>query len=155
MERIEGIGVFNRGLGLISDALGIKPDQTVNPNTAFSRLLEGTLRQEQHHDANSVPSSKQSDVPVSPGIIPRQTNIDRESKLYEQCRELETFLVKNILNAMRKNVMKSSLIEKGYAGEVYEDMLWDEYAKEYTKNAGFGLADLAYLELTGQRGRRV
>jgi flagellar protein FlgJ len=56
---------------------------------------------------------------------------------------------------MRNNVMKSSLIDTGYAGEIYEDMLWDEYAKDYTKNAGFGLADLAYLELTGQRGRKV
>jgi flagellar protein FlgJ len=38
---------------------------------------------------------------------------------------------------------------------MYEDMLYDEYAKTYTENAKFGLADLAYLELTGQRGRVV
>jgi flagellar protein FlgJ len=36
---------------------------------------------------------------------------------------------------------------------MYEDMLYDEYAKTYTENAKFGLADLAYLELTGQRGK--
>jgi flagellar protein FlgJ len=30
--------------------------------------------------------------------------------------------------------------------------LYDEYAKTYTEHAKFGLADLAYLELTGQRG---
>jgi flagellar protein FlgJ len=38
---------------------------------------------------------------------------------------------------------------------MYEDMLYDEYAKTYTENAHFGLADLAYLELTGQRGKIV
>jgi flagellar protein FlgJ len=38
---------------------------------------------------------------------------------------------------------------------MYEDMLYDEYAKDYTKNAGFGLADQVYLEVTGQRGRAV
>jgi flagellar protein FlgJ len=36
---------------------------------------------------------------------------------------------------------------------MYEDMLYDEYAKDLTKNAGFGLAETAYLELTGQRGK--
>jgi flagellar protein FlgJ len=34
-------------------------------------------------------------------------------------------------------------------------MLYDEYAKTYTEKARFGLADLAYLELTGQRGKAV
>ncbi|GHU63247.1 hypothetical protein FACS189445_6500 [Spirochaetia bacterium] len=41
------------------------------------------------------------------------------------------------------------------AGKMYEDMLYDEYAKTYTENANFGLADLAYLELTGQRGKAI
>jgi flagellar protein FlgJ len=30
---------------------------------------------------------------------------------------------------------------------MYEDMLYDEYAKDFTKNAGFGLAESAYLQL--------
>jgi flagellar protein FlgJ len=34
-------------------------------------------------------------------------------------------------------------------------MLWDEYAKDFTKNAGLGFADMAYLELTGQRGKAL
>jgi flagellar protein FlgJ len=34
-------------------------------------------------------------------------------------------------------------------------MLYDEYAKDFTRNANFGLAELAYLELTGQRGKTV
>ncbi|MDR2181427.1 MAG: rod-binding protein [Treponema sp.] len=80
-------------------------------------------------------------------------SIDKNSKLYEQCEALETFLVKNLLSGMRATVQKTGLIDTGFAGEVYEDMLWDEYAKEYTKNADFGLAELAYLELTNQRGK--
>lgn len=31
----------------------------------------------------------------------------------------------------------------------------DEYAKDLTKNAGFGLADQVYLELTDQRGKTI
>jgi flagellar protein FlgJ len=78
-----------------------------------------------------------------------------DAKLYEQCEALETFLIKNMLSQMRKTVIKTDLVDTGFAGEVYEDMLWDEYAKEYTKKAQFGLAELAYLELSGQRGKKL
>ena len=125
-------------MGLAADKIRIKPGEMTDPQKAFSRLLDQTMNREK-----------------TPNTVPKNTHIDKTDKLYEQCLALEQFLVKNILSSMRKNVMKSSLIDTGFAGEVYEDMLWDEYAKDYTKNAGFGLADLAYLELTGQRGRRA
>jgi hypothetical protein len=105
---------------------------------------------------NSVPQAPEKNSPprgAAAGAV-RSTKlpvIDRSSKLYEQCAELETFLVKNLLKGMRATIQKSSLIDQGFAGEMYEDMLYDEYAKSYSKNAGFGLADLAYLELQGLR----
>ena len=63
--------------------------------------------------------------------------------------------MKTLVNGMRKTVMKSELIDTGFAGEMYEDMLYDEYAKTFTENAQFGLAETAYLELTGQRGKTL
>ncbi|MDR2343227.1 MAG: rod-binding protein [Spirochaetaceae bacterium] len=81
------------------------------------------------------------------------TFIEKNSKLYEQCEALETFLLKTLINGMRKTVDKSEFSKSGFAGDMYEDMLYDEYAKEFTRNAGFGLAELAYFELTGQRGK--
>ena len=74
----------------------------------------------------------------------------RDEKLYQLCLELETFLVKNLLSSMRSTVQKSGLIDQGFAGQIYEDMLYDEYAKSLTMNAGFGLAKQAYLQLTGR-----
>ncbi|MDR1024967.1 MAG: rod-binding protein [Treponema sp.] len=91
----------------------------------------------------------------APSSGPRTPPVDKTSKLYEQCLELETFLVKNLLTGMRSTVQKSGLISEGLAGEFYEDMLWDEYAKSFTRNAGFGLAEQAYRELTGQRFSRI
>jgi len=73
--------------------------------------------------------------------------IDKTDKLYEMCLELETYLVKNLLTSMRNTVQKSGLINEGFAGQIYEDMLYDEYAKSYAKNAGFGLAEQAYRQL--------
>jgi flagellar protein FlgJ len=89
----------------------------------------------------------------SPGKNASGPVIDKESKLYEACLALEGFLVKTLLNSMRNTVQKTSLVDQGFAGKMYEDMLYDEYAKDFTRNAGFGLAAAAYLELTGQRGK--
>ena len=81
--------------------------------------------------------------------------IDKNSKLYEQCVELEIFMVKTLISSMRNTVQKSGLIEEGFAGKMYEDMLYDEYARDFTQNANFGMAEMAYLELTGQRGKPI
>jgi flagellar protein FlgJ len=81
--------------------------------------------------------------------------IDKTDKLYEQCLALETFLTKTLISGMRGTVQKTGLMDDSFAGKMYEDMLYDEYAKTYTENANFGLADLAYLELTGQRGKVI
>lgn len=76
-----------------------------------------------------------------------QKKIDKTSKLYEKSMELESYFVKQVLSSMRKTVSKSALGGNGMAGEMYEDMLFDEYAMSMTKNAGFGLADQIYLSL--------
>ena len=73
----------------------------------------------------------------------------RNPELYEVCIELETILIKNLLTGMRNTVMKSNLIETGFAGEIYEDMLYDEYAKLMARNASLGFAEMAYRELSG------
>jgi flagellar protein FlgJ len=73
--------------------------------------------------------------------------IDKEDQLYQLCLELETFLVKNLLTSMRNTVQKSGFVDESFAGKMYEDMLYEEYAKDFTKNAGFGLAEHAYRQL--------
>ncbi|MDR1467670.1 MAG: rod-binding protein [Spirochaetaceae bacterium] len=111
-------------------------------DTLFDRLL----RQRAESDKTPPPADNSAKVRIT---------TDDEKKLFEQCQALETFLMKTLVNGMRKTVMKSELIDTGFAGEMYEDMLYDEYAQSFTKNAGFGLAEMAYLELTGQRGLRL
>jgi len=80
-------------------------------------------------------------------MLPKESPIDKTDKLYELCAELETFLIKNLIKGMRSTVQKSNLIDTGFAGEIYEDMLFDEYAKTYSQNANFGFAEMAYREL--------
>jgi flagellar protein FlgJ len=101
--------------------------------------------------AGPAKPEKPSSVPPAP---PGRPAVDKTDKLYEQCEALETFLVKILLSGLRNTVQKANLVDDSFAGKMYEDMLYDEYAKDLTRNAGFGLAELAYLELTGQRGKQ-
>ncbi|MCQ2588875.1 MAG: rod-binding protein [Treponema sp.] len=71
--------------------------------------------------------------------------IDKTSTLYEKALELEGFFVKQMLSSMRNTVMKTK--EDDFGKKMYEDMLYDQYAENMTKTAGFGLADQIYLSL--------
>jgi len=79
--------------------------------------------------------------------------IDKTSELYAQSKELENYMVKMMLSSARKTIQKSELFGKNdYARDMYEDMMYDNYAESLTKNSHFGLADQIYIELSGQRG---
>ena len=109
-------------------------------NTGEGSVFAEMLKKAQNSQAVST-------QPASPA--PGKTPIDKNDKLYELCMELETFLIKNLIKSMRSTVQKSKLIDSGFAGEIYEDMLYDEYAKDYARNANFGFAEMAYRELSG------
>ena len=76
------------------------------------------------------------------------TGVDRSSALYQACQDFEALFIKQMLAAMRKTVSRSGLLDGGIAQEVFEDFLYDEYAKSMARTAGFGLADTVYLHLT-------
>jgi len=100
---------------------------------------------------NLLKKSQEKDVSNTSFSSAKKVPIDKTDKLYEACMELETFLIKNLIKSMRSTVQKNKLIDTGFAGEVYEDMLYDEYAKAFAQNANFGFAEMAYRELTGMR----
>ena len=148
---IGGTQVFylNNLNNIANDGIVDRAKNQANDVSSFEETLRRTASQAKQdkvediadHDPNS-PSSKYA-------------KIDKTDKLYEQCVELEIFLIKTLLGSMRNTVQKSGLINEGYAGKMYEDMLYDEYAKDFAKNAGLGMAEMAYLELSGQRGKII
>jgi len=109
------------------------PEVQSGTTGAFEKLLKKS-------QAQGVSNNSFSSVKKPP--------IDKTDKLYEACMELETFLIKNLIKSMRSTVQKNGLIDTGFAGEVYEDMLYDEYAKSFAQNANFGFAEMAYRELS-------
>jgi flagellar protein FlgJ len=71
----------------------------------------------------------------------------REKKLYNSCIELESFLWKNVLNAMKKTTNKFKLIDGGQAEEIFTDFLYDEYSMLCAKSSS-NLATTMFKQLS-------
>ncbi|GBF49282.1 cell envelope rod binding protein [Leptospira ryugenii] len=69
-------------------------------------------------------------------------------KLYDASVEFESVFVKMMLKEMKNSVHKEKLIDGGYAEEIFEDMLYDEYAKNISKNESLGLAEEIYKQMS-------
>ena len=73
---------------------------------------------------------------------------EKEKKRLRQVSEdFEALMINQMLKEMRKTVDKSGLIDGGMAEQIFEDMLYDEYAKEFSKTKTFGLADIIYNQM--------
>lgn len=95
------------------------------------------------NDKTSMPRGAAANQ-ANPNV--KTKTIDKTSELYQKAQELENYFVKQMLSEMRKSINKAS--ESDFATGMYEDMLWDEYSEAMTKNAGFGLADQIYNQLS-------
>jgi len=73
---------------------------------------------------------------------------DKEKRLRDACTEMESLFVSRLFKEMRKNVQKNEWIHGGFAEEIFEDMLYDEYAMKVSKNSRLGLGEMLYKELS-------
>ena len=153
---ISGISDINIYNNIVNDGIVDRVKNQANDVSKFEELLKKTASQMNQDKVEGIADhDPQSPLPTPHSPSSKFAKIDKTDKLYEQCVELEIFLVKTLVSSMRNTVQKSGLINEGYAGKMYEDMLYDEYAKDFAKNANFGMAEMAYLELTGQRGKQI
>ena len=68
---------------------------------------------------------------------------DDPQRLREVAAEFETLFVKQVVDSMRATLNPDNhLVDTGMAGEIFQDMLYDEYSATLAKTGGFGLADL-------------
>lgn len=132
-------------VGNLSAAGKLNGDYTSGFEKAFSHKSDTkALPQGAAHNTSSASVR----VPTAAENQP----IDKTSVLYEKALELESYFIKIMLSSMRGTLSGTSAYgtEKSYAQKMYEDMMFDELAVSVTKNAGFGLADQVYIELTSK-----
>ncbi|MDR2588156.1 MAG: rod-binding protein [Spirochaetales bacterium] len=75
-----------------------------------------------------------------------------DEKLREACLDFEAIFIKQMLDAMRKTVNKSGLMDGGMAEDIFEDMLYDERSKLMARNSSLGLAAILYDQLKSEAG---
>ncbi len=70
------------------------------------------------------------------------------SKLKQACSDFEAIFIKQMLNSMKKTINKTKLIDGGMSEDIFEDMLFDEYAAKMSANSNLGLAKQMYSQLS-------
>jgi flagellar protein FlgJ len=90
---------------------------------------------------------------VTSAVSPSQVrpSVDKSSELYKACLDFEAIFIKQMLNVMRKSVQKEGLLDGGLSEDIFEDMLYDEYAQKMAQTAQFGLAETMYLQINHQK----
>lgn len=72
----------------------------------------------------------------------------QEKKLWDTCIEMESLFVGKMLKEMRNSVPKNEWLHGGFAEDIFQDMLYDEYAMKLSKNSKLGIGSLLYDELS-------
>lgn len=68
--------------------------------------------------------------------LPSKKIDSQKRKLAQACADFESVFYKMMLDSMRESLNKNSLFPKTPATDLYEDMLYDRYAKEMSRDSG-------------------
>ena len=72
----------------------------------------------------------------------------QEAKLWDACIQAESLFVNQMLKEMRKTVHKGELLNGGQTEEIFQDMLYDQYAVNMSKTANLGIAKSMYDQMS-------
>lgn len=72
----------------------------------------------------------------------------QNDELKEACRDFEAIFIKQMLDSMKKTVPENSLMKSGMAEDIFEDMLYQEYASIISKSGDLGIAEMLYKQLS-------
>jgi flagellar protein FlgJ len=73
-----------------------------------------------------------------------------EAKLQEACKQFETLFLTQMFAQMRKSAGSSGLTGGGQSEEMFQGMLDEERAKNWSQEGGVGLANLLFQQMKQQ-----
>ena len=118
-------------------------------NTIRDKTITGSLtRNNTGEEFEKVLQNKLSELKTGNDI---SGNIDKkiiDKRLMDVCIQMESLFVSKMFKTMRNTVPENKLIHGGFAEEIFEDMLYDEYAMTLSKNENLGIASMLYDELS-------
>ncbi len=72
---------------------------------------------------------------------------ENDEALKDACAEFESYYLNKVFSEMRKSIPKTDLFEESQGRQIYEDMLYENYAKEISSGKGAGLKEMLYKQL--------
>ena len=82
--------------------------------------------------------------------LAQAVNKKDEQKLYQSCQDLESVFLNKVFESMRGSIPQGGLMEKSFATDTFEGMLYEEYSKQISKKGSIGIADILYKQLSAQ-----
>jgi flagellar protein FlgJ len=70
-----------------------------------------------------------------------------DKKLLDVCYEMESLFIGQMLKTMRQGLGENDLFGKSMARDIFNDMLYDEYARLMARSDQFGLARQIYSQI--------
>jgi flagellar protein FlgJ len=70
-----------------------------------------------------------------------------DKKLLDVCYEMESLFIGQMLKTMRQGLGENDLFGKSMARDIFNDMLYDEYARLMAQSDQFGLARQIYKQV--------
>ncbi|MBX7057109.1 MAG: rod-binding protein [Leptospirales bacterium] len=120
----------------------------------FPGLAGGRPHSEPSPAAPSSPSLPAAQRPLSSAQIRQEIAVDPErQRLYKAAQDFQSLFVKQMLDAMRKNLdRQSDPLYGGMRQDIFEDMLYDQYSRLLSTNSSFDLADQIYRQMSPALG---
>lgn len=139
-----------------SGRLSRSQDESIlNRMKSYSDGIEKPKKQGLNDFQNLLETHEELMGKVSSSSIRVPQNIREEikedpyrKKLYDASVEFESVFVKMMLKEMKNTIHKEKMIDGGYAEEIFEDMLYDEYAKNISQNESMGIAEEIYKQMS-------
>ncbi len=91
---------------------------------------------------------------IAPEQLAKNPRLTDEQKVAEASRQFESILLKQILDASQKTVIKSKLNEDSTASGIYHDMVTSQLANSISKSGKFGLSKTFEQQLNRPHGHR-
>ncbi len=99
--------------------------------------------------------SNQEDAEATTQLDAEQAVSEQDSKEVDEeilsvSKEFESIFVGMMFKQMRDAIDRSDLLDGGLSQDIYEDMYYDELAKQAAKNESFEIAEAVYKQLSGE-----
>lgn len=77
-------------------------------------------------------------------------NAHDKERLKKLCSQFEAIFVNMMLNQMHSTIMKSELLPKSMARDVFEGMYYEKIADKVSETNNIGISDMLYRQLASQ-----